>query len=57
LEYAIYKVLDYEVELKLNRKRQLIVYADNVNLLRSTVSTVKKNTEAIIGARKDFGVA
>jgi hypothetical protein len=41
----------------LNRKHQLVVYADNVNLLRSNINAIKENTEDLIGARKDFGVA
>jgi hypothetical protein len=45
------------VRLKLNRKDQIVVYADNVNLLGSNINTIKKNTEAVIGARKNFGEA
>jgi hypothetical protein len=33
LEYAIGKVLENQVELKLNGIHQLLVYADDVNLL------------------------
>jgi retron-type reverse transcriptase len=33
LEYAIRKVQENQVELKLNRTHQLMIYADDMNLL------------------------
>jgi hypothetical protein len=36
LEYHTRKVQEHNVGLKLNRTYQLLVYADNVNLLRIT---------------------
>jgi hypothetical protein len=43
------------VELKLNGTHQLLVYADDVNLLGVT-HTVKKNTETLIDASKKVGL-
>jgi hypothetical protein len=41
--------------LKINGTRQLLAYADNVNLLGDNilVDTIKKNTETLIDASKD----
>jgi hypothetical protein len=44
------------VELILNRSHQLLVYADNVNLLGDKIDTIKKNTEILIGASKEVGI-
>ena len=42
--------------LKLNGARNILVYADDVNILRGSVHTIKKNTEALIGASKEIGL-
>jgi hypothetical protein len=55
-EYAIRKVQENQVGLKLNRTHQLLAYADDVNLLRYNTDTVKKNTETLIDASKEVGL-
>jgi len=38
------------------RTHQLLVYADNVDILGGSVQTVKKNAEALIVASKEIGL-
>jgi hypothetical protein len=56
LVHAIRKVQGDQVGLKLNGTYQLLVYADEVNLLGDNVNTIKKNTETLIDASKVVGL-
>jgi len=42
--------------LKLNGTHQLLVYADDVNILGGSVHTIKENAEALAVARKEIGL-
>jgi hypothetical protein len=44
------------VELKLNGAHQLLVYADDLNLLGDDIDTIKKNTETLTDASKEVGL-
>jgi hypothetical protein len=52
LGYAIRKVKENQVGLKLNGTHQLLVYANDVNPLDDNINTIKKNTKTLIDASK-----
>jgi hypothetical protein len=56
LEYVIRKVQKNQVGLVMNGTHQLLVYADDINLLGDSVSTIKENTETLLGASRDVGI-
>jgi hypothetical protein len=56
LEYAIRKFQENQVGLKLIRTHQLLVYADDVNLLGDNTDITKKTTETLIDASNDVGL-
>jgi len=55
LEYTIGRVQVNQEGLILNGTHQLLVYADDVNILGRSIPTIKKNPEALVVASKKIG--
>jgi len=53
VEYAIRRVQVNQDALKLNGTHQLLVYADDVNILGGSVHTLKKNSKALVAVNKE----
>jgi hypothetical protein len=56
VEYAIRRVQENHDGLKLNGTHQLLVYADDVNILGGNVQTVKENAGALLVGSKGIGL-
>jgi hypothetical protein len=56
LVYAIRKVPEKQVGLELNGSYQVLVYADDVNLLGDSINTITENTETLFVSSTGFGL-
>jgi len=56
LEYAIRRVQLNQDDLQLNGTHQLLVYADDVNMLDGSVHTIKKIKESLLVGSKEIGL-
>jgi hypothetical protein len=56
LECAIRWVQENQDGLKVNGTKQLLVYADDVNIIGGRVRPIEKNTEAAVVASKEIGL-
>jgi hypothetical protein len=55
-DYGIRRVQANKEGLKLNGTHQLLVYADDVNILGGSIHTMRKNTETLVIASKETGL-
>jgi hypothetical protein len=56
LGHAIRKVHENEVGLELNGIHQMLVWADDINLLGDSINTINKNIETFLEASRDVGL-
>jgi hypothetical protein len=56
LEYAIRRVQANQEGLKLKGTHQLLIYADDINILGGSVHDIKKNTETLVVASKEISL-
>jgi hypothetical protein len=56
VECAFRTVTVNQEELKLNGTHQLVVYADDVNILGGSICTIKRDTKALMVASKGNGL-
>jgi len=56
LEYAIRRGQVNQDGLKLNGTHQLLVYADDINILGGSIRTLKENSEALLAATREIGL-
>ena len=42
--------------MKLNGTRQLLAYADDVNILGGSIRTLKENAKALVAAAREIGL-
>jgi hypothetical protein len=56
LEYAIRRVQANQEGFQLNGTHQLVVYADDVNILGGSILTVRKNIDALVIACYEIGL-
>jgi len=54
--YAIRRAQVNQDGMKLNGTHQLLVYADDFNIMGGSVHTIKKNAEALVVAGKEIGL-
>ena len=56
LEYAFKRVQVNQDGLRLNGTHQLLVYADDINILGGSVHTIKEKADALVVASNEIGV-
>ena len=57
LEYAIRKVQKTKLGRDVNGTHQVLAYADDVNLIGDDIGTIERNSDVLLNACKDIGLA
>jgi hypothetical protein len=56
LEYDIREIQENQVSFELNGTHQLLVYADDVNLLGNSLNAIKGNIKTLLEGSRDVGI-
>jgi hypothetical protein len=56
VDYAIRRVQVNQDGMKLNGTHQLLVYADNVNILGVSIRSIEENAETLVLASTEIGL-
>jgi hypothetical protein len=56
LAYGMRNVKENQVGFEWNGMHQLLVYADDINLLGDSVNTTQENSETLLEASRDIGL-
>ena len=56
LEYTIRKVQETNLGLDVNCTRQILAYADDVNLIDDDIRTIERNGDMLLNACKNIGL-
>ena len=57
LKYAVRKVLETRLGLDMNDTHQVLIYADDVNLIGDNIRMIGRNADVLLNTCYDVGIA